>query len=174
MRKGWINVNRDELVKLAEVGMRQRLQGVERQLAQVFREFPDLFIGEAPPQFVRPELKNGKGHEWPIIVSETEKVVKGHAARWTPERRREQSERMKKARGKRHPSKMQHTGLVMKVHHYLAKHGESALRDIIKGTGGAKSSSIISSMNTGFKTGRFIKAGPARYALGPNAQQEAE
>jgi hypothetical protein len=167
-------VNRDELVKLAAVGMRQRLQDMERYLAQLFREFPQLFMGETPPQFVRPELKNGKGHEWPIMVSETERTVNARKARWTPERRQAQAERMRKRRGKLHPSKMKHTGLVMKVHRYLAKHGESALRDIIKGTGGAKSSSIISSMNTGFKTGRFVKSGPARYALGPNAQQEAE
>lgn len=172
-------MNRDELVKLAEVGMRQRLQGVERQLAQVFREFPNLFIGAAPPQFLRPELKNGKGHEWPILVTETEGTVKGHAAQWTPERRQQQAERMRKRakktgrKGGLKGGSIRHTGLVVKVHRYLAQHGESSLQDLIKATGKA-SSSIISSMRTGFREGRFVKPGPARYALGPNAQQEAE
>jgi uncharacterized protein (DUF927 family) len=148
---------------------------MERQLAQVFREFPQLFLGNAPPLFVRPELKNGKGHEWSIVVNEVEKkVVKGHTARWTPERRQEQAERMKNRFRKKNGKKgggSKHTGLVTKVHHYLAKHGESALRDIMKATGAKASSSVISSMHTGFKTGRFVKPGPARYALGPNARE---
>ena len=154
--------------------MRQRLLGVERQLAQVFREFPDLFVGGSPPQFVRPELKNGKGHEWPIIVSETgemRRAVKAHTARWTPERRREQSERMIKRRAKGRKGGA-NTGLVTQVHRYLAKHGESSLKDIMKATGAKASSSVISSMHTGFKTGRFVRPSKARYALGPNAQQQ--
>jgi hypothetical protein len=169
-------VNRDELVKLAAVGMRQRLYDMERYLAQLFREFPDLFIGETPPQFVRPELKNGKGHSWPImVVNETERQVKAHAARWTPERRREQSERMIKRRAKgRKGGAMRHIGLVTQVHRYLAKHGESSLKDLMKATGAKASSSVISSMHPGLKSGRFTKPAPARYALGPNAQQEAE
>ena len=168
-------MNREELVKLAEVGMRQRLQGIERQLAQVFREFPGLFLGTTPPQFVRPELKNGKGHEWPIMVNEPEPPRKTRS-NWTPERRQAQAERMRRRmRKKRGGAKAGHpTGLVTKIHAYLAKHGESALQDLMKATGAKASSSVISSMHVGLKNGRFSKPGPGRYALGPNARHEAE
>ena len=101
--------------------MRQRLQGVERQLAQVFREFPVSYRRD--PATVRATgTENGKGHEWPILVSEPEGRWMGGRVRWTPERRREQAERMKRQHGKL-KKLTRHTGLVVKVHRYLAKHG---------------------------------------------------
>jgi hypothetical protein len=169
-------MNRDELVKLAEVGMRQRLLGVERQLAQAFRDFPGLFIGETPPQFVKPELKNGNTSDWPIMVTpgtEEARAINAHRARWTPERRAAQAELMRARRGKHslHGKHKRQIGLVHQVHRYLAKHGESALKDIMKATGAKASSSVISSMHPGLRSGRFSKPGPGRYALGPNAKE---
>jgi hypothetical protein len=52
--------------ELAKMGMRARLQAIEEELRDGYREFPDVFL-VPPPQLVRPELRNG--HVLPPAVS---------------------------------------------------------------------------------------------------------
>lgn len=164
-------MTKDELLELAAVGMKEKLWRMERQLAQIHRDFPQLFIGEAPPQFVRPELKNGSGHEWPITVgpSETQKKI---SASWTPARRKRQAELLSARRHlmTRHPKKR--GALIGKIRNYLEQRGGTAnLTAITKGVKATGSSSIISAMQSSLKNGTLIKSGPGQYSLGPQSRE---
>lgn len=59
-------MTKDELRALAAVGYAAKLKQIEADLADGFKQFPEVFLGSTPPQLVRPELRNGHGKHWPI------------------------------------------------------------------------------------------------------------
>jgi hypothetical protein len=108
-------LTKQDLYKLAAVGMRQQLLRMERDLATIHKDFPDLFLGPTPPQFVRLETKaSGNGHgpssngAWPtlrITPPDEGEEAAAHQSRttseklsalWTPERRAAQGRRLRK------------------------------------------------------------------------------
>jgi hypothetical protein len=95
-------LTKSQLHSLAANGVRPELLKIERYLADIKKEFPDLFIENAPLQFVKLETKsngataNGKG--WPTLRI-TPPLSKQQTL-WTPERRAAQGERMRKRQAK--------------------------------------------------------------------------
>jgi hypothetical protein len=59
-------MTKHELRELARVGYAAKLKQLEADLADGFKQFPELFLGTTPPQIMRPELRNGAGTHWPI------------------------------------------------------------------------------------------------------------
>jgi hypothetical protein len=55
---------KDELRELATWGMRRKLEEMERTLAEYHREFPELFISEAPPVLLKAEPRADGGNGW--------------------------------------------------------------------------------------------------------------
>ena len=60
-------MKKHELYELAKIGMRERLKAIEEELADQYREFPDLFIGL--PKLLKPELLNGASNGHHVITS---------------------------------------------------------------------------------------------------------
>lgn len=58
-------MKRNELIELARLGMTARLKAIEAELADAFKQFPDVFATRTPPVLVRPELRNGHAKHWP-------------------------------------------------------------------------------------------------------------
>lgn len=99
-------MKKDELLELAVWGMRRKLRDMEVQLADWWKEFPGLFLGDGPPTFLRPEPRgaSSNGH-WPPLVATKldqdatatrEERSKRQRASWTPERRAKQALAMKR------------------------------------------------------------------------------
>jgi hypothetical protein len=91
-------MNKAELRELAEWGVRRKLESIERQLAVLYDEFPNVFIGDAAPVFVRAETRES-GNGWKPEMQDTLKRTPAGAAisaTWTPERRARASRLMKK------------------------------------------------------------------------------
>jgi hypothetical protein len=66
-----MSLSRQELHELAEAGARAMVQDMERRLADLYKEWPGLFVSKTPPQLLAPALKaagsNGNGH-WPAVL----------------------------------------------------------------------------------------------------------
>jgi hypothetical protein len=90
-------ITRAELRELATVGMRERVRRLEQHLAAIWKDFPDLFLGDAPPQLLRPERREAgdNGHMPAVRITPPRKM-----SQWTPARRAAQSRRMKAIRNK--------------------------------------------------------------------------
>jgi len=69
-------MRKQDLHALAAVGMVEKLRGIEQQLADALREFPDVCCFETVPALVRPELRNGHSADWPIVVKKRQ--TQGH------------------------------------------------------------------------------------------------
>jgi hypothetical protein len=87
-------VNKAELRELAEWGVRRKVEAIERQLAVLYAEFPNVFIGDKPPMLVRAEERES-GNGWNGNMQNA--LVRSSAAKssWTPERRAKASRAMK-------------------------------------------------------------------------------
>jgi len=104
-----------EMRQLARIGAVQSLKDIERKIVDLYRTFPDLFVGKVQPQLLKPEMRNGGGPTWPSFEKradedeETETDETPHKgkrfgkqwlanvrASWTPKRRREQGERLRR------------------------------------------------------------------------------
>jgi hypothetical protein len=134
--------------------------------------WPELFLSPTAPQLLKAAPKASTNGHWPDVVLTKKKKPTKHAASWTAERRAAQGERLKAriaaGKGPKSTTKKK-IGLVHRVHAYLKKHGESAVKDLIAGTHGKTSAAVISSMHPGMKSGQFVRTGKGRYALGPKA-----
>src|SRR5262245_54614417 len=102
-------MDRTPLRAYARVGALATLKQIERQLRQLHRAFPDLFLSKSVPQLVRPELRNGSAPEWPAFEVREEPVRSGRVSpdtrarlrdAWTPTRRKAQAKRMRKVIGR--------------------------------------------------------------------------
>lgn len=108
-------IKKAELLELAAVGMHRRLMADEARLAEIWKEFPQLFLGETPPTFVRPEPRESSNGHWPPIVAtradEADKPAvasRGSVAAkasWTPERRAKQARSMKRMLARKRQAK---------------------------------------------------------------------
>jgi hypothetical protein len=81
-------VRKDQLLELASLGIRHKVREMERQLADMWKVFPDIFLGDSAPQLLRPEPRGGSsnGH-WPAIeVSLDEPAPKAAAKRGRPKK----------------------------------------------------------------------------------------
>lgn len=95
-----------DLQELTRLGVRRKLEQIERYLGDMFTDFPDEFATKTPPVFMRPIEKAG-GNSWPVFAASVagdaesngaeETAVSGHKTSWTPERKAAQALRMKKA-----------------------------------------------------------------------------
>ena len=89
---------RDELQQFAIAGVRDRVRAIEKELHRMQREFPAVFITDAPLVLLAPE-KRTDGKSWPLAPAETAKREKMKAA-WTPARRKRAAALLKKRRPK--------------------------------------------------------------------------
>lgn len=126
-------MNKQELRALALVGYVAKLKGVEAQLAVEYKMFPEAFIGDRPPQLVRPELRNGHAPGWPIVAT-----ARPGKKQPTPDERRQQRAESARllglvAKGTDTPAKLRAAGIaptalrvigILQNAGYLAKRGE--------------------------------------------------
>jgi hypothetical protein len=56
-----------DITELARLGVRSKLEQLERYLADVFSEFPEEFATPTPPVFLKPEEKV-RGNSWPTFT----------------------------------------------------------------------------------------------------------
>lgn len=160
-------MNKGELRELAAWGVRRKLADYERQLARIFEEFPECFLGNTPPQIVNLETKeNGNG--WPEVrmlppakVKHTGRFAEAaRAARaaWTPERRAKQAATIAARKRRAHKAAhavngarvkfppLQHPERHRLAYDYLAAHGETRLKDIQEAVGMSKNGNAYSLM----------------------------
>ncbi len=90
-------MKKEALQVYAVHGVRFRVAAMERELASLFKEFPQVFAGPTPPALLRPEPKVN-GNDWPAVTAETIVRAKDAAKGWTPERRRKAALALKKRR----------------------------------------------------------------------------
>ena len=95
---------REELLQFAQAGVRETVRGIERTIARLQREFPEVMIG-GTIALLKPEPRTD-GQAWPHLdVEPTRPPVKkgdGRRAAWTPARRKKQAALMRKnERGKK-------------------------------------------------------------------------
>ena len=114
-------IKKMEMQEYARLGVRMHLEEIERQLAGLHRQFPDLFLGDTAPIFLRPEPKPNGTSTWPTVQVSAPEVVGtngGHGtnpskasvsqkASWTPARRAKQAKMMKKRSLAMHAAKAQ-------------------------------------------------------------------
>jgi len=90
---------RDELQQFAIAGVRDRVRDIEKELHRMQREFPSIFITDAPLVLLAPE-KRTDGKSWPLVKADHTARNQKIAATWTPARRRKAAKMMKKTRAK--------------------------------------------------------------------------
>lgn len=91
-------MNKEELRELAALGAKRKLESVERQLASLYAEFPDIFISDGPPMLVKAEARED-GNRWNGKMQSTleyQRRSEGAKRSWTPARRAKSAKRMKK------------------------------------------------------------------------------
>jgi len=90
---------RDELQQFAIAGVRDRVRDIEKELHRMQREFPAVFITDAPLVLLAPE-KRTDGKSWPLVPSKHAERNQKIAKSWTPSRRKRAAVLMKKTRAK--------------------------------------------------------------------------
>lgn len=194
-------MKKDALQLLAAYGVRHKLFLMERELRELFRDFPEAFASETPPVLLRPERKPN-GNDWPALASATSDETltapsseRRGSGEWTPERRAKQARHMKRMRSKlvaaRHPktkkesSKKTHgrpkgprsspwgTFVWQRVHDYLAAQPTrtASVGDIKKAAKVNSSASLITAV-MGHKD-LFQRAGEGLYKLKKVMEQPA-
>lgn len=72
-------MNKEQYRSFTAIGIRQHLLDIEKELAGLHRDWPDLFLSPTPPQLAKAILKtngNGNGH-WPAIIATPPAAVEG-------------------------------------------------------------------------------------------------
>lgn len=185
-------MSRSELRDLAELGARRKVLDIERQLDELQREFPNIFIEKDRPALLRAELRPTK------TLTERGKSI---SARWTPERRARQAQLMKK----RHPqllrAKMAKAGksaspkarktkskhksngatknsgrLLWKDAWYerLKEHGPERVGESTKALGANDSAVLLTSAERYIKEGLIKRIKPGVYAVGRKTNGSSE
>lgn len=83
-------LTRDELRGFARAGVRASVVEMERTLARLCREYPEVFINGTAPVFVAPEEKP-HAQPWPALTASDGRS----RVEWTAERRAVQAERIR-------------------------------------------------------------------------------
>jgi hypothetical protein len=188
-------MNKAELHAFAAAGVAQKVAAIEQELGIYHREWPELFLSPTAPQLLKAPLRTygtGNGH-WPIVATKPHEAPAADAltidtllaerherhrnavkASWTPARRAKQARLMKARRKgsailKGHRAGKRIGGRVVDgVHAYLQAHGESSLKELMQATK-TGASNVVSTMQSGLKSGRFVRVRKGRYTLGPQA-----
>lgn len=94
-------MKKDALQLLAAYGVRHKLSLMERELRDLFHDFPEAFASDTPPVLLRPERKPN-GNDWPALAATSDETVTAprKASTWTPERRAKQARHMKRLQSK--------------------------------------------------------------------------
>jgi len=82
---------RDELAALALAGVRERVRTIERELHRMQREFPSVFITDAPLVLLAAEPRDD-GSTWPLVAP----GPKPGQRTWTDAQRKVHARRMRK------------------------------------------------------------------------------
>jgi len=127
-------MKRDEMYELAKIGLRVTLKAQEADLLEKYHEFPDLFTG--PPQFLRPELRNGSSphgaHDATVITALPTGKPGSAVAKMLP---------------------------------YLQKHGPTHVNALAKGIGLKGAGSMASSILRHVRAGTITRVSPATYDI---------
>jgi hypothetical protein len=117
-------MNKAELQELTRLGVQRKLEQVQRYLAKVHQEFPEMFATPTPPVFMRAEEKR-EGNSWPTFTASMESE-NGNGAEaptpkriWSPARRAAAAARMR-ARPPRTATGPWGTVVYQRIHDFLA------------------------------------------------------
>jgi hypothetical protein len=166
-------MKKNEYAELARLGVRSRLEQLQRHIADLFHEFPEEFAASTPPVFLKAEEKPG-GNSWPAFtatvassngteaVEEPSPQQRGASKRvWTA------ASRAKIAAATRARFANQKWGSTLwhEMHDYLLKqkNRQATVTAIAKALKVTKSSSITSAINR--HRNRFRRVGPGLYRL---------
>lgn len=102
-------MKKEAMFQLASFGVKTKLAMMERELRELFRDFPDAFASATPPVLLRPERKTN-GNDWPTIPTSADDTVVAsetpQAKGWTPARRAKHARFMKSPAGRARTAKM--------------------------------------------------------------------
>jgi len=165
-----------DITELARLGVRSKLEQLERYLADVFSEFPEEFATPTPPVFLKAEEKL-QGNSWPTFVASSRNGDGARPASFAaalrnaakPKARRAartltRRTTKKKTRGTPAPAKWG-TFQWQRIHDYLLTQDDrtAKLSSILETQKIPTAASAITAMQTHKKL--FKRSGPSRYTL---------
>lgn len=163
----------DDLKLYAAIGLRKELIDTQRQLAEWFTHFPELFIGAAPPTFVAdipPSDTNGHSD---VAPNESDTPIT--TSTWTPERRKRQAAMMRRIQKRKRKERatqeaarvaVRVTPPLRVLHSILTKHGPARLRDLAAATGAKHPANTRGFLARGISLGIFQQEKDGSYAIG--------
>lgn len=148
-------MKKNELLELASLGIRTKVRSIERQLGTYWAQFPDIFLGDAPPQLLRPEPREtGNGH-WPALTITRDDEDEGKAPA-----KKTRGKGRKKAKFKGVPIDV---GAYKQLYDYLDAHPGALLRDVATAVS-AHPANVRGKLLLGIRRGFFAKKGDGFHA----------
>lgn len=164
-------MKKEAMFQLASFGVKTKLAMMERELRELFRDFPDAFASATPPVLLRPERKTN-GNDWPTIPTSADDTVvasdaapaprrKHPAKKWTPARLAKHKQFMKE----KADAEPWGTFTWQRVHDFLAKQPKrtAKMADILTGAKVKTQPTVISAMK--IHSALFAKVGTGMYKL---------
>ena len=166
-------MNKRDYRQLAEAGAQQRLAVIEKELNDLQRAFPNIFVSDERPLLLKAALRDES-------VNGNRSTAR-YTAAWTPERRAAQAARMRKRAKDRiyhqkYRQRKQHAAQGTNKHKgkarwrerwyaRLKKHGPEQV-GVSAHALKTQSANLLTSATGWLKAGVIVKEGKGRYAVG--------